>query len=154
MTYILRLAVFLLLNFGALALGAKFTSTGATSEWYNNLEKAPWTPPGWVFGIVWSMIMLFLSIFMTKVSYLNKNIGLIFTLYFVQLFLNIVWNPSFFYFHKTGLSLLIIIALTIIVSLMITVEINSQNQHYVWLVPYFIWLIIATSLNYYSWAYN
>ena len=53
-----RLFVFLLINFGALALGGLFTSDGVISDWYEQLNKAPWTPPGWVFGAAWTTIMV------------------------------------------------------------------------------------------------
>ena len=45
---IIQLIIFLLLNFGALALGGLFTGSGVSSDWYNGLNKAPWTPPGWM----------------------------------------------------------------------------------------------------------
>lgn len=64
MTY--RLILFLILNFGALALGGLFTNNGVNSEWYTNLNKAPWTPPGWVFGFAWTTIMICFSIYMAK----------------------------------------------------------------------------------------
>ena len=46
----LKIIGFLFLNFGALALGGLFAGSGAGSNWYAELNKAPWTPPGWVFG--------------------------------------------------------------------------------------------------------
>jgi len=46
----IRLFLFLLINFAALALGGLATSDGVVSLWYQNLNQAPWTPPGWVFG--------------------------------------------------------------------------------------------------------
>ena len=45
----MRLLFFLLLNFGGLALGSFLMGEGPTGMWYSNLNKAPWTPPGWVF---------------------------------------------------------------------------------------------------------
>lgn len=38
---IFRLIIFLVLNFGALALGSYFTGAGVTSDWYYNLKIAP-----------------------------------------------------------------------------------------------------------------
>ena len=29
--------------------------------WYNTLRKAPWTPPNWVFGIVWTFLYAFMG---------------------------------------------------------------------------------------------
>lgn len=47
---IISTTLFLLLNFAGLAIGGLFTGNAVSSEWYQNLAKAPWTPPGWVFG--------------------------------------------------------------------------------------------------------
>ena len=61
---ILRTTIFLILNFTALAFGGLFTSEGVPSEWYLSLLKAPWTPPGWVFGFAWSIIMICYAFYM------------------------------------------------------------------------------------------
>ena len=61
-----RFIIFLLLNFGGLALGSLSTKAGVSSQWYVALQKAPWTPPGWVFGVAWSVIMLCFSYYMAK----------------------------------------------------------------------------------------
>ncbi|MEM6378823.1 MAG: TspO/MBR family protein, partial [Bacteroidota bacterium] len=53
-----RVIIFLILNFVALGIGGFFTGPGTSSEWYNNLNQAPWTPPGWVFGAAWTTIMI------------------------------------------------------------------------------------------------
>ncbi|MDG2281196.1 MAG: tryptophan-rich sensory protein, partial [Flavicella sp.] len=50
-----RILLFLVLNFTALAVGGLFTGTGVSSDWYQNLNQAPWTPPGWVFGFMWTL---------------------------------------------------------------------------------------------------
>ena len=76
--FFLRLALFLIVNFGALGIGSLFTSEGSGSEWYQNLEKAPWNPPGWMFGAAWTTIMICFSIYMaflwTKIENKNQNI--------------------------------------------------------------------------------
>ena len=51
--FIYKFAILLMVNFGALALGNAWTSSGITSEWYTTANQAPWTPPGWVFGAAW-----------------------------------------------------------------------------------------------------
>ena len=59
----LRAAIFLVINFAALGLGGLFTRSGVPSEWYQDLDKAPWAPPGWVFGAAWTLIMLCFSVY-------------------------------------------------------------------------------------------
>ena len=39
-------------------------NNGPQTDWYSNLNKAPWTPPGWVFGFAWTTIMLCFSIYL------------------------------------------------------------------------------------------
>lgn len=145
----MKLIVFLLLNFGALALGGYLMGEGPVSEWYQTLNIAPWTPPGWVFGAAWTTIMITFSIYMSvlwkKVSTRNVLIGA----YILQLFLNISWNPLFFFLHWINLALVFIIALTILIGWFL-IYYRKALKNYSWLItPYFIWLIIATSLNVY-----
>ena len=93
---IVRLIIFLALNFGALALGGFFTSKGVPSEWYIELNKAPWTPPGWVFGAAWSFIMVCFGVYMAYLWPATDNKNLLLGLFILQLILNIGWNPTFF----------------------------------------------------------
>ena len=151
---ILRIVLFLVLNFGALAIGGFFTGQGVPSDWYANLNKAPWTPPGWVFGAAWTTIMVCFSIYMAKWWELSENESLLMALFAVQWVLNVAWNPAFFYLHWMGIGLLIIIALNILVGYLLFSN-RSALGFYTWLVaPYFAWLLIATSLNAYAWAMN
>ena len=61
---IFKTILFLVINFAALAVGGIFTGKGVVSEWYLSLSKAPWTPPGWVFGAAWTTIMVCFAIYM------------------------------------------------------------------------------------------
>ena len=40
---VLRIIIFLLINFTGLFSGGLFTQEGVPSDWYQNLNKAPWT---------------------------------------------------------------------------------------------------------------
>lgn len=149
--FYLRLLLFLCLNFAGLYLGGLFTSKGVSSDWYYNLNKAPWTPPGWVFGVAWTTIMIALALFMAKAWKNNFN-GTLLLLYALQWILNWAWNPVFFGLFEMGWALLIIIALTTLVILLF-LQFADQTIRW-WLLPYILWLMIATSLNFYSWFFN
>lgn len=143
----LRLLIFLLLNFSALGIGSFFTGSGVSSDWYRELAKAPWTPPGWVFGFAWTSIMLCFSLYMSLLWVRIENRKELILLYGFQWLLNVVWNPAFFYFHLTGISMVVIAALTVLVGYFVW----HYRKNLVWktllLLPYFIWLLIASSLN-------
>lgn len=142
-----KLILFLVLNFGALALGGLFTGSGVTSEWYANLNKAPWTPPGWVFGFAWTSIMICFSFYMAYLWPQTENKNTLILLFVVQWILNVAWNPVFFYFHQTSLALLIIVLLTVLVSYLLYAYWPVLKFKSLLLLPYCMWLIIATSLN-------
>ena len=112
---LLRILIFLILNFAALGVGGLFTSSGVTSEWYTNLNKAPWTPPGWVFGFAWTTIMIGFSIYLAYLWPQTENKSLLLMLFALQWVLNTGWNPVFFYFHQLLAGLVIIVLLTLLV---------------------------------------
>lgn len=144
---IIRVTLFLIINFGALALGSIFTSKGVPSDWYINLNKAPWTPPGWVFGVAWTVIMICFAYYMANLWSSSENKRLIIVLYVMQLILNILWNPIFFKFHNVILGLMVITTLTILIGFILVYYYPVLNIKSTLLIPYFLWLIIATSLN-------
>lgn len=151
---ILRLIIFLALNFAALAIGGLFTSKGVPSDWYSGLNKAPWTPPGWTFGAAWTSIMICFSVYMAYLWPVSANKNLLIALYVIQLILNIAWNPSFFYFHQVFGSLLLISSLTILIGFMLFLYWPELKLKSLLIAPYFIWLLIASSLNAYIWLKN
>ncbi len=147
------LIVFLVLNFGALAIGSRLMLNGPTTDWYINLNKAPWTPPGWVFGVAWTSIMLCYSVYMSYLYKSKPNIEIV-VLFAVQLFLNVIWNYVFFNQHLVSLGLATLIALTLVVAIFTFRFFNALTYKTLLIAPYLIWLCIATSLNAYILIYN
>ncbi|GAA4977317.1 tryptophan-rich sensory protein [Algibacter aquimarinus] len=128
-------------------------NNGPQSEWYQNLNQAPWTPPGWVFGVAWSTIMVCFSIYMAYLYNLvpRKKLSILFTIQFV---LNVIWNYIFFNQHLITVGLISIIMLTIIIAIFLFNYYNDLEAKSILILPYFVWLCIATSLNAYILIYN
>ena len=145
-----RILIFLLLNFGALGIGGLFTPSGVASEWYANLNKAPWTPAGWVFGAAWTTIMICFTIFMATLWPKVSDKQSLAILFGIQLVLNIVWNPLFFHFHLMTIALIVIVALTVLVGYFMLHYRPEMGLKSALVAPYFIWLLIATTLNAYA----
>jgi len=142
-----RLIIFLFINFGALAIGSIFTGKGVPSDWYASLNKAPWTPPGWVFGAAWFSIMLCFTIYMAVAWKQVSNHKLLVVLFLLQFILNVAWNPAFFHLQNPAFGLVIITGLTL---LMIVFLVYYWPEMKIWsllVLPYVLWLLIATSLN-------
>lgn len=147
---VMKLFLFFILNFGALALGSYLMGQGPMGSWYTHLNKAPWTPPGWVFGAAWTLVMVCLSIFMNKALQFEALRTSILWIYGIQLALNILWNPLFFNLHWTGLALIEIITLVFVVGFM-ALKAKPYLPQATWLLtPYVAWLCIAITLNAYA----
>lgn len=143
------LIIFLVINFGGLAIGSLFMNEGPTSVWYSNLKKAPWTPPGWVFGVAWTTIMICFSIYLSKLFTQESSINFIISIFIVQFILNVSWNYLFFNQHLVLIALIGIILLTVVVFYFYFKLSGNVGSFKYLLLPYMIWLCIATSLNYY-----
>ena len=149
-----KFVLFLIINFAALALGGLFTGKGVPSEWYGELNKAPWTPPGWVFGAAWTAIMICFTFFMTYALKETENISLLIILFSVQWLLNFLWNPTFFYFQNVLMGLIVISSLTILIAYIFVSYYPVLKLKSLFVLPYLIWLLIATSLNAYIFIKN
>lgn len=144
-----RTIIFLVLNFSALGLGGFFTGKGVTSQWYQELAKAPWTPPGWVFGAAWTLIMICFSFYMAYLFASKESRVLIVSLFVLQWILNVAWNPIFFYYHNVFVGLIVIVTLTLLTAFFLFYFLTDLKAKVLFVLPYFLWLFIATSLNAY-----
>ena len=139
---------FLFINFSALAIGSWLMDNGPQTDWYNGLNKAPWTPAGWVFGFAWTTIMICFSIYMTALYRAQSNNKLK-VLFILQVLLNVSWNYVFFNMHKIGFGLLIIILLTVLIAYFLITYLKKVRLISLFLLPYLLWLLVATTLNMY-----
>jgi tryptophan-rich sensory protein len=154
MALVKKIFLFLVLNFTALAIGGLFTGSGATSMWYQDLNKAPWTPPGWVFGAAWTFIMICFAVYMAYLIDHKTDRKIIITLFSIQWILNILWNPIFFYLQEVLLGMINISLLTLLIGYLFFSYRKELKVKSIFIVPYLIWLLIATSLNGYILLYN
>lgn len=153
----MRIALFLILNFGALYVGALFMGgSPAENEWYNALNKAPWTPPGWVFGFAWTSIMILYSIYLSRVfkSLPKEKFKLAIGLFFIQWILNVCWNPIFFVHHALVLGCIFILLLMLVLLFFHVKFVKNKRIELVLILPYLLWLCVAFSLNLYVFLRN
>jgi len=116
-------------------------------EWYKKIKKSELTPPGYVFGIVWSILYILIIIAYTiGLSKLNYELWIIPTL---QLLLNFSYSPVFFY-YKNILGGAILTTLILIFTLVTLYIFSKKTIEAVYiLIPYVIWLLFA---NYLAWS--
>ena len=125
-------------------------------NWYQKLNKPPWTPPDYTFGIIWPILytLMFISLY---IVYKNKKCYPYcnaIKLFILQFLLNIIWTTIFFRFKMLRLALLDLILLIFFVILTIKSFYKINKLSAFLLLPYIIWLFIALSLNLYIVIYN
>ncbi|WP_405562307.1 TspO/MBR family protein [Polaribacter sp. Asnod6-C07] len=145
--------LFLVINFGGLAIGSLLMNNGPTSDWYVNLNQAPWTPPGWVFGVAWTLIMICFSIYLAKL-FTKENSLKMKIIFLFQFILNVSWNYIFFNKHLVLIGLITIALLTSLLFIYFFKLSTKVNNYKYLLLPYMVWLCIATSLNLYILVHN
>lgn len=148
----LGLAGWLLLCFLAGAVGAVVEP----GIWYEQLAKPTWTPPNWVFPVVWPVLYICMGVAAWLVW---KEAGFsggrdALTLFLVQLALNGLWSWLFFGLHQISTGLADIILLWIMI-LFTILAFRTHSRLAAWLlVPYLLWTSYAMALNYAIWSMN
>lgn len=139
----------------AVALVAFLGANFLPGPWYEGLVKAPWTPPNWLFGPVWSVLYVAIAIagwLVWRAGSDRRTIPLV--LWAAQLVLNAAWSWLFFGMHRPDLALLDIILLLAVIFAFISRS-RRVSPTASWLfVPYALWIAYATTLNLYVWLYN
>jgi tryptophan-rich sensory protein len=136
------LAVFVALVAAAAFTGAQF-EPGA---WYEALEKPQWTPPGWLFAPVWTLLYIAIA-FAGWLTWRQRArpVTPASILWFLQLLLNASWSWVFFGLREPTFALVnIVVLLTIIVAFIVAAE---SRVAAVLFVPYALWVGFATALN-------
>lgn len=151
---ILALVAFLAISYAVAALGSVATITHVDG-WYADADKVFWTPPNAVFGPVWTVLYGVMSVSAWLVwrererADVRRPLGL----YVIQLVLNAVWTPVFFALYPAiGVAALwiaaaIILALDVAVLLTMISFWRVRRIAAVLLIPYWAWVLYATTLN-------
>ncbi len=142
-----------LLSFSAAVIGAA-TPPG---DWYLTLAKPDWTPPGWVFPVVWTTLYVLMGtaawIVWRKGKERSGTRGAL-SLFLLQLALNAAWTPTFFGAHRIFPALLVLAALWLAILATMLAFRKASVPAALLLAPYLVWVSIATVLNFEIWRLN
>lgn len=119
------------------------------SLWFDSLNKPFFAPPSWIFSPMWTILYLMmfvaLLLFVFKKTDISKTNGYLY--FIIQLILNFIWSPIFFYMHNIAFALIVLLLLDIFVFLTIKKFFQVSRLAAWLLVPYFVWILFATYLN-------
>ena len=135
-----KFSVFIFVIF-ALIVGGLASSNTADDVWYQELVKSSLNPPGYVFGIVWPILYLLMSISAFRTFNETKK------LFLIQLLFNATWSWLFFAFQMPLIALMNIYLL-IYLNIKLNFKMFYQEKLSGFLfIPYILWLFFASYLN-------
>ena len=115
---------------------------------YENLNKPLLAPPKLAFPIVWTIIYILMGISYGIICEKGLNDSKSKFLYYSQLAVNALWSIIFFVFKLRFFAFIWILFLDILVILM-TIDFYKKNKLAGLLqIPYIIWILFATYLNF------
>lgn len=147
---LLALVLCLLAPLVAAALGGLATASSVNS-WYLEIPKPTWTPPGWLFGPVWTALYLMMGaaswLVWRERAARRPEANRALSIYAVQLMLNVLWSVLFFGLRRPGLALveIALLWLAILATLLAFRRVRALAAGL--LVPYLLWTSFAAALN-------
>lgn len=134
-----------LLGFGV----SNFSGSAEENRWFQALVKPEAQPPGWAFGVAWSILYAMMGLAVTVVVTARgaRLRGIAVLLFFVQLALNLAWPVYFFRMHQVSGAFYLLVAV-FVAAFATTIVFGRIRPLAAWLmVPYLAWLCFASVLN-------
>lgn len=149
------LAAFLALCLGVSAIGGAITATSVNS-WYPTLAKPFFTPPGWVFPPVWTILYVLMAIAAWRIWRRRPaaSVAPALRVFALQLGLNLAWSFLFFGLQRVGAALAEMIVLLAAILWTARLFAGIDRPAALLLVPYALWVGFATVLTAAIWMAN
>ncbi len=153
--YVIGMLISIAIAEGVGILSSFFTKD--TMEKYQQLQQPSFSPPGWVFPVVWSILFLLMGIASYRVysaGIKRRDVQSALIFYGIQLIFNFFWSILFFRLGMRGFAFLWLLILLILI-IITTVKFYKVDKFAGYLmIPYILWVCFAGVLNYTIWQLN
>ena len=126
---------------------AGFVTRAALDPWYYNLAKPAFSPPNWIFGPVWTLLYVMMSVAVWLAYKKSKNSNKILAIYFIHLLINASWSYVFFYYKQIFLASFIISIIIFFILYLMVLYSKYSKPSVLLMLPYFAWSTFALYLN-------
>ena len=153
---VIKLTVSIVASYAAGGIGSLFTFK-AIPTWYRGLRKPPCTPPNWAFGPVWTTlyVLMGISVFIVWQKGLDTSGAILaFVLFWIQLVINALWSVIFFGMKSKGGGAIAIVMLWLLILATIVTFFPVSSWAGGLLIPYIVWVSVASYLNIGVWVLN
>jgi translocator protein len=153
---IVKLIISVVACLAAGGVGSLFTFK-AIPTWYPGLKKPKYTPPNQAFGPVWTALYILMGLsvfFIWQKGLAYDGVLLAFVFFWAQLVLNALWSIIFFGMKSKGGGVITIVILWFLILAAIITSFKVSGWAGTLLIPYIIWVSIASYLNIGIWWLN
>ena len=119
-------------------------------DMYKDINLPSIAPPSILFPIMWTILYLMMGVSL----YLNRNNKKNMVLFFIQLLFNYFWVFDFFLFEMFFGSFLVIVLLDVMILYMILEFYKENKASSYMLIPYLLWCMFASYLNWQIYLLN
>lgn len=130
-------------------VGTRFTRRGIR-QWYTHLKKPTWTPSGQTIGQIWTILYLltgFGILWFWNVPAFGKWQYIVGVILLVNAYLNAYWNKVFFVEHDLNKAIKWMQWLNGTTVLATVIMLPISRFAALLMVPYIVWVYIATRLT-------
>jgi tryptophan-rich sensory protein len=120
-------------------------------DWYYSLAQPDWAPPGYLFGVIWTVIFALIAIagvFAWEKAPTRRDAEVMLGMFAFNGFLNLLWSFLFFRMQRPDWAFYELIVLWISIAALILFCGRFSRVSSLLLLPYLIWVTIAGALNY------
>ena len=152
----IKIIICLVVTFSAPVVSSFVMEPGG-SDWYANLNKPFFNPPGWVFGPVWTVLYILMAVsagLVWQKGLAERKVRAAMGLYLAQLILNAIWTPLFFGLEMPLPAFIDIVLLWAAIVFTILAFLRVSKIAGVLMVPYLVWTTFAAVLNFSLWYLN
>ena len=141
-------------SFAAAAVGG-IASAGA-GDFYGQLDRPGWAPPGWLFGPVWSVLYALqgVSAWLVWRDRHARGRGAALAAFVAQLAVNALWSWLFFGWRLGALAFAEVLVLWGFIASTLIAFWRVKPLAGALLVPYLLWVTFASALTYAVWRLN
>lgn len=130
-------------------LSGQLAGSGYGNAWFDALAKPGFMPPGWAFGVAWTILYILLGLSLAMLLHARgaRRRGLAIALFLLQLAANYAWSPLFFAWHQVGAAFVLIAAMIAMTAALALLVWSIRRLAALLLLPYLGWLVFAAALT-------
>jgi len=121
--------------------------------WYASLNRPPWQPPAFIFGLIWPYNFIMLGVAAINVAQSLNRIQTIswLTLFALSITAALMWAYQFYVPHNLTFAAIALGVAALLTIPVLYLTFKASLLVGILLIPYQLWVVIATTL---AWGYS